>query len=172
MVEDVMQAPGWGGGTGGARTCARWRRQLRRLAALLLLSAGSAACVAPKPPAPPPNPFLGDWATQDNDRITFRTDTVVQDQKEGPPTALGPGTCAGVFHFAYDSKSRDALVALVPDQPEMRQRLSALLAAPSYEVAELACDRGDQTYVLIGDGRLVAIYRDGTIAAIERFSRI
>jgi hypothetical protein len=163
-----MDAAIRGSGPRGATDAAR----RRRLAALVLLSILPAACVAPKPPPPPPNPFLGDWATEDNDRITFRGDTVLQDQKDGPPTALGPNTCAGVFRFAYGSKSRDALVGLVPDQPEVRQRLAGLLAAPSYEVAELACDRGDQTYVLLGDRRLVAIYRDGTIAALERFSRI
>jgi hypothetical protein len=147
------------------------RALVRRAIAVVVLAMAPVACVAPKP-APPPNPFLGDWATEDNDRITFRLDTVVQDQKEGPGTVLGPGTCAGRFHFSYGSQSREALVALVPEQPEVRERLRGMLAAPTYEVAELACDRGDQTYVLLGDRRLVAIYRDGAIAALERFSRI
>jgi hypothetical protein len=143
----------------------------RRILIAVLLAAAPAACVAPRATAPA-NRFLGDWATEDNNRITFRPDTVVQDQKQGPGTALGPDTCAGTFHFGYGSKSREALVALVPEQPEIREELREMLAAPNYEVAELACDRGDQTYVLVGERRMVAIYRDGTIAAVERFSRI
>ena len=150
----------------GASDCARVRRAI--IAAAVALT--PAACIAPAP-QPPPNLFVGQWATADHDSITFRPDTVVQNQKEGP-IVLGPATCAGTFHFDYGSKSREALVALVPDQPEVRQRLREMLAAPNYEVAELACDRGDQTYVLLGEHRLLAIYRDGTVAALERFSRI
>ncbi|MBV8090766.1 MAG: hypothetical protein JO139_14575 [Alphaproteobacteria bacterium] len=46
-----------------------------------------------------------------------------------------------------------------------------MLVEPSYPVAMLDCDRGDQTYVLLNDGELVAIYRDGDIGAIERLAR-
>jgi hypothetical protein len=46
-----------------------------------------------------------------------------------------------------------------------------MLVEPSYPVAMLVCDRGDQTYVLLNDGELVAIYRDGDIGAIERLAR-
>ena len=38
-------------------------------------------------------------------------------------------------------------------------------------MAELDCDRGDQTYVLLNDRQLVAIYRDGDIGAIEQMAR-
>jgi hypothetical protein len=46
-----------------------------------------------------------------------------------------------------------------------------MLAQPSYRVAVLDCDQGDQTYVLIDDRQLVAIYRDGDIGAVERLAR-
>jgi hypothetical protein len=46
-----------------------------------------------------------------------------------------------------------------------------LLVEPSYPVARLDCDRGDQTYVLLNDHQLVAIYRDGDIGAIDRLAR-
>jgi hypothetical protein len=38
-------------------------------------------------------------------------------------------------------------------------------------VVRLDCDRGDQTYVLLNDRQLVAIYRDGDIGAIDRLAR-
>jgi hypothetical protein len=46
-----------------------------------------------------------------------------------------------------------------------------LLVEPTYPVASLDCDRGDQTYVLLSDRQLVAIYRDGDIGAIDRLAR-
>ena len=49
--------------------------------------------------------------------------------------------------------------------------MSDLLAEPSYPIAELDCDRGDQTYVLLNDRQIVAIYRDGDIGAIDRLAR-
>jgi hypothetical protein len=49
--------------------------------------------------------------------------------------------------------------------------LSDELAEQSYPVAELDCDKGDQTYVLLNDHQLLAIYRDGDIGAIERLAR-
>jgi hypothetical protein len=49
--------------------------------------------------------------------------------------------------------------------------LSDALVEPSYQVAELDCDRGDQTYVLLNDRQLLAIYRDGDIGAIDRLAR-
>jgi hypothetical protein len=42
---------------------------------------------------------------------------------------------------------------------------------PEYPVAELRCDQGDNTYVLLDDRGLVAIYRDQGIAGIEQLSR-
>ncbi|HJU20190.1 MAG TPA: hypothetical protein VJ770_27365, partial [Stellaceae bacterium] len=117
------------------------------------------------------NPFLGTWATADRASITFRPDTVVQNPPDGPPQAFGKDTCGGVFHFRYASKSRAALTALIPRQPGLRDELTRLLLRPSYPVAELACDRGDQTYVLLDDRELVAIYRDGMIGGIERLAR-
>jgi hypothetical protein len=76
-----------------------------------------------------------------------------------------------MFRFTYSTKSREDLTNLVPRQPELRQKLSETLVNQSYPVAELECDRGDQTYVLLNDGQLLAIYRDGDIGAIERLAR-
>ena len=67
--------------------------------------------------------------------------------------------------------SSQALTALLPRQPGLGKNLSDLLVAPTYPVAQLHCDHGDQTYVLLNDNQLVAIYRDGDIGAIERLAR-
>lgn len=137
---------------------------------MLVLAALPLACAAPEA-EPPPNPFIGAWATADNDTITIRRDTIVQNQPDGTSTALDRNTCGGRFRYSYGTKTRQALVDLVPRQPELRRKLSELLAAPSYPVTELDCDRGDQTYVLLNDRQLVAIYRDGDIGAVDRLAR-
>ena len=117
------------------------------------------------------NPFLGTWATADNDAITIRPDTVVVNQPNGQSTALGNAVCGGVFSFAYATWSSQTLTALVSRQPGLGKNLSDLLVAPTYPVAQLRCDHGDQTYILLNDRQLVVIYRDGDIGAIERLAR-
>jgi hypothetical protein len=146
-----------------------YRKRFGRTVPVLILAVAPLACVAPEPSVQ--NPFLGTWATADNDSVTIRQDTVVQTQPDGRSTALDKETCRGVFRFAYDTKSRQALTDLIARQPELRKKLSELLVEPSYPVARLDCDRGDQTYVLLNDRQLVAIYRDGDIGAIDRLAR-
>ncbi len=133
-----------------------------------VLASAPLGCVAPAPPA---NPFLGAWATADNNAVTIREDTIVQTEPDGRSVALDSKACRGVFRFNYGTKSRQSLTDLVPRQPELRKKLSEMLAQPSYPVAQLDCDQGDQTYVLLDDRQLVAIYRDGDIGAIERLAR-
>ena len=135
------------------------------LAATVLL-----AC-APSPPPGVANPFIGDWATAENVDITIHQDTIVQHQPDGRSTTLDNSTCGGIFRFTYGTKNRQMLTDLVPRQPDLRQRLSQLLIEQSYPVAELDCDHGDQTYVLLDDRQLLAIYRDGDIGAIEQLAR-
>lgn len=124
--------------------------------------------------SPPPqaeNPFIGDWFTAEDASITIRPDTIVQHQPDGESTTLDKATCRGVFRLGYATKSRDAITDLISRQPELRDKLSALLVEQNYPVAELDCDRGDQTYVLLNDRQLLAIYRDGDIGAIDRLAR-
>ncbi len=40
-----------------------------------------------------------------------------------------------------------------------------------YVVAELGCGEGGTTYVLLDDGKLIAIHRDADVAGIEELSR-
>ena len=144
------------------------RQQAMRLAALALAAMLPAACVAPPEP---PDPFAGAWTNGESHRIAFRDNTVVQQPANGPPTAMSSQTCAGQFRFGYGHKSREALLALTPQQPDLRDRLARLLLRPDYPVAELGCGEGDTTYVLLDDRDLVAIYRDAGIAGVERLSR-
>jgi hypothetical protein len=146
----------------------RDRRPVRR-ALPALLAAGLAACAAP--PAPPANPFVGTWATADNDTVTLRQDTVVENQPNGRSTPLDRSTCNGTFSFGYAVWRREALTGLLPRQPNLAQNLSELLVAPTYPVALLRCDQGDHTYVMLNDRELVAIYRDGDIGVVERLAR-
>ena len=146
-----------------------YRRPIRRGVASLILAVMPLGCVAPEQSVQ--NPFLGTWATADNDSVTIRQDTVVQTQPDGHSTALDKDTCRGVFRFSYDTKSRQALTDLIGRQPDLRKKLSDLLVEPTYPVASLDCDRGDQTYVLLNDRQLVAIYRDGDIGALDRLAR-
>jgi hypothetical protein len=137
---------------------------------MVIIAALPLAC-APPSSNPVESPFIGTWATGENASITIRPDTIVQHQPDGQSTALDVKSCRGVFRFTYGTRTRQALTGLLPRQPELQHRLSDLLMEPRYPVAELACDRGDQTYVLINDRQLLVIYRDGDIGAIERFAR-
>jgi hypothetical protein len=142
-----------------------------RGAALAVAALLPAACAGPFTPPPPANPFVGAWNTTERQQIAFRDDTVVMNPPGSPPTPLGPSVCEGRFRFGYDRKSRDALLALTPQQPELRQRLAAQLAGPEYRVADLTCGDGGTTYVLLGDRDVLAIHHDRGIANIERLSR-
>jgi len=148
----------------------RQSRPAARLLALALVAVLPAACAAPQPPAPA-NPFAGAWATAARQQIAFRDDTIVINPANAPPTALGAAACDGKFRFTYERKSRDALLALTPRQPDLQRRLAAQLAGPEYRVAELACGDGGTSYVLLGERELLAIHRDRDIAALERLSR-
>ncbi len=145
-------------------------RRIVRGTAALIVAAMPIACTL-SPASQVENPFLGTWVTAENASIVIRQDTIVQNQPDGQSTALDKNVCRGVFRFAYGTKTRQALTDLVPRQPELRHRLSDLLVEPSYPTAELDCDRGDQTYVLLNERQLVAIYRDGDIGAIDRLAR-
>jgi len=144
--------------------------RMLRLSTVITCSALVLACtLSPAPNAQ--DPFVGNWVTAENASITIRPDTIVQHQPDGESTTLDQTACRGRFRFAQGTKSRQDLTGLVPRQPDLRQKISDILVEQSYPVAELNCDRGDQTYVLLNDRQLLAIYRDGDIGAIERLAR-
>ena len=136
---------------------------------LALTAVLPAACIGPEPPA---NPFVGAWATAERQQIAFRDATVVVSPPDGAPTPMGADSCSGAFRFSYGRKSREALLGLTPQQPDLKKKLATLLVQPDYPVAELACGAGGSIYVLLGERELVAIYRDRDIAGVERLSRL
>jgi hypothetical protein len=146
-----------------------WRRGMHAGASLIAATL-PLACAMPRPTPPPQveNPFLGTWTTPEHTGITFRPDTVLENPPQGPPQAFDKDACGGVFSFRYATATRAALTALIPRQPGLRDKLSRLLPQPRYQVAKLTCDRGDQTYILLTDRELLAVYRDGDIGGIER----
>lgn len=146
-----------------------WRQV--RLAALALAAVLPAACTSVAPEAPS-NPFVGSWMTGERNPIAFRDTTVIVNGPNGAPTPMSPATCSRAFRFGYTRKSRESLIALAPRQPELRRSLGALLIRPDYPVAELACDSGGTTYVMLDDRNLVAIYRDYDIAGLQRLRRL
>ena len=141
-----------------------------RLSTVITCSALALACTPPLPQRVE-DPFVGNWVTAENASITIRPDTIVQHQPDGESTTLDQTACHRMFRFAHGTKSRQELTGLVPRQPDLRQKISDILVEQSYPVAELNCDRGDQTYVLLNDRQVLAIYRDGNIGAIERLAR-
>jgi hypothetical protein len=140
-----------------------------RLLLLALVAMLPAACVTAPPP--PNNPFLGAWSTAEKSQIAFRDDTVVINPADAPPTPMNAQSCPQGFRFQYGRKSRDALLGLTINQPDVTRKLGSLLTQPEYPIAELRCDQGDNTYVLLNDRDLVAIYRDQGIAGVEELSR-
>jgi hypothetical protein len=167
MMTDKLLICGTSGGLGvSMRSLVK---SLPRLAVLALAAALPIGCAAPEPPA---NPFAGAWTTAERHQIAFRDDTIVVNPPNAQPAAMGADSCAGAFRFGYGRKTREALMALAPRQPDLSGRLASLLVQPDYPVAELACGEGYNTYVLIGERDLVAIYRDRDIAGIERLSRL
>ena len=138
-----------------------------RFIVLILVAALPAACAAPGPQSP----FAGAWNGAERHQISFRDNTVVQQPAGAPATILGPETCAGRFRFGYVRRNRQELIALAPEQPDLRSRLTLLLVRPDYPVAELGCGEGGTTYVLLDDRKLIAIHRDSDVAGIEELSR-
>jgi hypothetical protein len=140
-----------------------------RLAALIIAAALPAACATPEQPA---SPFAGTWATPERQQIAFRDNTVVINPPNQPPTPMSAQSCDGAFRFGYQHKSRDALLGLTPQQPDLRVKLQAMLVRADYPVAELTCGQGNSTYVMLGARELVVIHRDGDVAGLERLTRL
>jgi len=143
-------------------------RPLLRSAVLAFTVLLPAACVSPEGPG---GPFAGAWSTAERHQVVFRENTVLQQPAGSPPTALSAATCDGKYRFGYARRSRDALLALTPRQPDLRNRLVQMLVRPDYPVAELGCGEGGTTYVLLDDRNLVAIHRDADVAGVEQLSR-
>ena len=140
-----------------------------RLAAASLTAVLASCAIGP---TVPPNPFAGAWATPERQQIAFRDDTVVVNPPDMPPTPMSAQSCEGRFSFSYGRQSRDVLLALVPHQADVRNRLAASLVRADYPIADLKCGEGASTYVLLDDRDIVVIHRDRDIAGIEQLTRL
>jgi hypothetical protein len=141
-----------------------------RLAALALLSLTTACAFLEGPP--PANPLIGTWSNGDNDRVTFSAGSVVVTPNNGKPTAMGPGDCNGVFNLAYGRMETAPFDRLFPGQLDLEAKLKAALVKPEYPVAEVTCDQGGTTYMMLDDSHVLAIYRDAGIGGLEHLTRL
>jgi len=149
-----------------ARVCSIGKRL-----AVVLLALSPAACAILEGPEPP-NPLIGTWTTADNNRVTFKSDAVVVAPDKGKPTTMGKSECNGVYKLAYGRMQTAPLKQLFPLQVDLSAQLKQLLVRPEYPVAEMTCDRGGTTYLMLDDRQLLAIYRDGAVGGIERMTRL
>ena len=143
----------------------------RRLG-LLVVAAGLLSACELLPWSVPANPIIGTWANTDNDRVTFNTDTVVVTPNNGKATAMGPSDCNGVFKIAYGRMQTAPFATMFPKQRDLEDKLKGLLVQPEYPVADVTCDQGGTTYLMLGDRDLLAIYRDAGLGGLERLHRL
>jgi hypothetical protein len=139
------------------------------LACVLLLPA---ACAFVPGGAPPASPLIGSWATADNNKVTFQPDRVVVIPDKGKPTTMSAGDCNGVFKLVYGRMATAPLQRAFVAQPDLEAKLKQLLTQPDYPVADVTCDRGGTTYLMLDDRQMLAIYRDAGVGGLERLSRL
>jgi hypothetical protein len=118
-----------------------------------------------------PNEFLGVWTTADQGKVSFTDETVVLTSPEGKPTPVSAAECNGGFGFRYGQMTRESITGIAAAQPDVGQKLSGMLTGSVYPVAELTCDRGTSTYVMLDDHEIEAIYRDRDVVGLDRMSR-
>jgi hypothetical protein len=117
------------------------------------------------------NPFHGVWQTADHDEIAFGDDTVELAPPKGKRIPITAAQCNGGYFFHYGRMTRDSLLGTTASQPDVKNRLSAILKDPVYPVAEMGCDHGTSTYVLLDPSHLVVIYRDRDVVGLDRMKR-
>jgi hypothetical protein len=139
-------------------------RFLAILAPLLLT-----CCV---PGAPATSPLVGNWATQDHNQVTLRDDAVVITPDKGKSETLGPRDCNGVYKLQYGRMITASLQQSFPTQPDLQSKLKQLLTSPEYPVADVTCDRGGTTYLMLDERRMIAVYRDSGVGGLETYSRL
>lgn len=141
----------------------------RYLAVLAMLSATSCAFL---PGATPPNPLIGSWSTADHNRVTFNPESVVVTPDKSRPMTMGAADCNGVYKLQYGRMTTASLEQSFPSQPDLQSKLKQYLTRPEYPVADVTCDRGGTTYLMLDDRRLLAVYRDAGVGGVETYSRL
>jgi hypothetical protein len=148
---------------------AKIKVQARLLAVVAGLSPAGCAFF---PGEQPTSPLFGTWTTPDRNKVTFRPDAVVLTPEKGPQTTISKAECNGVYRLAYGRMQTAPLKQAFATQADLENKLRAILVQPEYAVADVTCDRGGTTYLLLGDREVVAIYRDDGIGGIEHYTRL
>ena len=120
----------------------------------------------------PANPLFGTWTTSDHNQVTFRDTAVVVTHDKSQATTLGPAECNGRYKLQYGRMSTAALEQSFPTQPDLQSKLKLLLTQPEYPVADVTCDQGGTTYLMLDERRMIAVYRDAGIGGLETYSRL
>jgi hypothetical protein len=149
------------------------RMQIQTMSRVLAIFAASllASCTLFSG-TPPPSPLIGNWATQDHNQVTLRDDAVIITPDKGKSEMLGPRDCNGVYKLQYGRMMTASLQQSFPTQPDLQSKLKQLLTSPEYPVADVTCDRGGTTYLMLDERRMIAVYRDSGVGGLETYSRL
>ena len=124
------------------------------------------------PAQQPANPLVGSWSTADHNRVSFGGDTVVLTPDKGTPITMGPGACNNRYKLQYGRMVTTSLQQSFAGQPDLQSKLKGLLTQPDYPVADVTCDQGGTTYLMLNDRQMIAVYRDGGVGGLENYSRL
>ncbi|HXC27617.1 MAG TPA: hypothetical protein VNV38_06655 [Stellaceae bacterium] len=120
----------------------------------------------------PSSALIGNWSDPDHNKVTFRADAVVLTPENGQPTTMGPGECNGTYKLQYGRMATADLQRSFSSQPDLQNKLKQLLTRPDYPVADVTCDQGGTTYLMLDDNRVLAVYRDAGIGGTQSLSRL
>ena len=121
---------------------------------------------------PPPSPLIGTWSTADHNQVTFRPDAVTVIPDKGNPTTLGKADCNGNYKLAYGRMQTAPLQQAFATQADLTAKLKQLLLQPDYPVADVTCDKGGTTYLMLDDRQMIAVYRDAGVGGLEHLTRL
>ena len=144
------------------------KAQIRVLAVLAGLL--PAACVFPQEQAA--NPLIGTWSNPENDRVTFTPDAIVMTPNKGQPTTMSAAECNGAYKLVYGRMETAPLERAFPSQADLQAKLKQMLVKPEYPVADVTCDQGGTTYLMLDDRQMLAVYRDAGVGGVERLNRL
>jgi hypothetical protein len=150
-------------------TFAKIKMRVRLLAAVGALLPTACGILEPSAPA---NPLVGSWATADRNRVMFSDNAVVVAPADSKPTTMGPADCNGHYQLQYGRMMTAALEQSFPTQPDLQSKLKQLLVRSDYPVADVTCDQGGTTYLMLDDHRMIAVYRDSGVGGLETYSRL
>ena len=120
----------------------------------------------------PTSPLIGNWEDPDRNKVTFTADAVVLTPDNGQATTMGPEACNGRYKLVYGRMETADLQKSFPSQPDMQSKLKQLLTKPEYPVADVTCDQGGTTYLMLDGSNVLAVYRDAGVGGTESLSRI